>query len=100
MCVPQDVRRKNRVAIFLAVMVLAGMVAASARAQQEAAPQPADASASPQNVKGILDLDIEQLGKVDVRSAAPAMNLEVTSVSKQESTVANRRPPSMSLPAR
>jgi len=45
---------------------------------------PSQSSAAP-NAKSILDLDIEQLGKIDVR--APALNVEVTSVSKQESTV-------------
>ena len=35
--------------------------------------------------EGILNLDIDQLSKVDVRT--PAMNVEVTSVAKQESTV-------------
>jgi len=35
--------------------------------------------------KGILDLDVEQLSKVDV--LVPSMDVEVTSVAKQESTV-------------
>jgi len=46
----------------------------------QSAPKAADSEP-----KSILDMDIEQLAKVDIR--APALNVEVTSVSKQPSTV-------------
>ena len=49
--------------------------------------RPTAATGQPNGAKDILNLDIEQLGKVDVKAAAPMMNTEVTSVSKQESTV-------------
>jgi len=92
----------GRVAGALAVLLLA---AASAAAQApapllpesiaSAADAPAgDKPAAPQGGnKKILDMDIDQLSKVSVGSsaadkgAAPSMNTEVSSVSKQESTV-------------
>src|SRR3972149_5266745 len=37
--------------------------------------------------KRILDMDIEQLSKAEVKTSAPAADVEVTAVAKQESTV-------------
>jgi iron complex outermembrane recepter protein len=68
--------------------ILADRVPTSTTRAEENADSPEAARPSnnkPQDPEGILNLDIEQLGKVDVR--APQMNVEVTSVSKQESTV-------------
>ncbi|MBN1912343.1 MAG: hypothetical protein JW818_21665, partial [Pirellulales bacterium] len=52
------------------------------------APLPGDITPDakdPTDPTSILDMDVDQLGKVDVKVAS--MDIEVTSVSKQESTV-------------
>lgn len=68
-------------------IILLGATASACFAQQPAtAPAPSPPSEKQVNdPDDILNMDIDQLSKVDVRT--PAMNIEVTSVSKQESTV-------------
>jgi iron complex outermembrane recepter protein len=87
MRVQQGIWCASRGAIFLAVTVLIGIAEGVSLAQEgaEAGQNAPPTTSQPRNVNDILNLDIEQLGKVDVR--APQMNIEVTSVTKQESTV-------------
>ena len=64
------------------------MMTTAGTGQEGGASQPADPAATnpPQNAKDILNLDVEQLSKVEVRPTA--MTTEVTSVERRESTVA------------
>jgi iron complex outermembrane recepter protein len=81
-------RARSRCAkMFFCGVFVSGLMASMALAEQETAPTGAAPADKPvaNDVQGILNMDIEQLGKVDV--STPSMNLEVTSVSKQESTV-------------
>ena len=79
-----------RAEVWLTV-VLMGMMTTAAIAQEESAAQPGDSAAGnrPQDAKNLLNLDLEQLGKVDVRpsSSSAPMNAEVTSVTREASTV-------------
>ena len=83
---------RNAFAWVAMTLVLTGMSAVDAFAQGNGARGQASppAASSPTSGNDIMNLDIEQLGKVSVRSSAvaPTMDTEVTSVAKQESTVA------------
>ncbi|MBN1394435.1 MAG: TonB-dependent receptor [Pirellulales bacterium] len=68
---------------FLAALLFGAMAAVSYAQQGATSPPPSDRQSN--DLEDILKLDIDQLGKVDV--STPAMNVEVTSVAKQESTV-------------
>jgi len=79
-----------------AFLAVAGVLATVTRAADSPGPAPADpAPANPTAVasgngndsgmKSLLNMDLDQLSKTDVK--VPAMDVEVTSVTKQESTV-------------
>src|SRR5215211_6915601 len=81
-----------RAVLALFVSSAFGLVPAPAQpvasAVQGELPPPTDdqaAAPTPDNLDNLLDMDIEQLGRVDVTS--PMMSEEVTSVSRQPSTV-------------
>lgn len=77
---------KLRTISLLIATLIAGALAKQALAQQQPEKPPASATQKSLNdAKSILDLDIDQLAKVDVRT--PAMNIEVTSVERQKGTV-------------
>ncbi len=72
--------------VFLAILAMA-MVPAGVRAD---APTPAQGNAPAKSGRaddpeGILNMDVDQLAKVNVQ--APALNVETTSMARQESTV-------------
>lgn len=73
----------------LALAMLLAIVPAGAGRSDEPSPPPSAQPAADEagTVRDLLSLDVEQLSKVDVKVAAPIMNQEVTTVSKQESTV-------------
>ena len=80
-------RRRNRLGALLVVLILVAMREAPAKAQ-EVPPSQGTATAEKSksgDLEGILNLDLEQLSKVEVRPAA--MSMEVTSVERRESTV-------------
>jgi hypothetical protein len=72
----------------LAILILAAVAGLAQTVPARGAP--ARKAGTPQNQsKDILDMDIEQLGKVDVR--VPWMNVEVTTIRRTESTVGRSR---------
>jgi iron complex outermembrane recepter protein len=79
--------RRGGVGTVFSIVLAFFLLSASGLAEESETPKDAAAPTKtpPHDPEGILNLDIDQLGKVDVR--APQMNVEVTSVSKQESTV-------------
>lgn len=90
-----DLGRRGRLLPLLASLVALGLAVTPARAFQEGPPPEKPASEKPASEKGvsdpegILNLDIDQLAKVHVSVVAPSMSTEVTSVAKQESTIAH-----------
>ena len=69
--------------VFLIASLIGG--AGTAEAQVAPAPPPSTGGAAPADktdAKSLADLDIEQLGKVNVRSSSSAMSTEVTSVTR------------------
>lgn len=68
---------------LLAIVWSSTMVSVSFAREPKTASKPT--KSLPSDPEGILNMDIDQLSKVDVRT--PAMNIEVSSVTKQESTV-------------
>jgi iron complex outermembrane receptor protein len=78
----------GRIRLALLCLLLVGLCGRPILAQEtpQGPPPPDPASRnSSQDPEGILNLDIDQLAKVDV--VAPSMTTEVTSVDRQESTV-------------
>lgn len=64
---------------------LAASASEDASSPSDALPSGGDADGTVDDPEGILNLDLEQLVKTDV--VVPSMDIEVTSVAKQESTV-------------
>ena len=71
------------------LVVLAGMAGSPCRAEPAAAPSEAAANTPPSgksaDLQGLLDLPIDQLAKAPV--VVPSMDIPVTSVTKEQSTV-------------
>ncbi len=80
---PDSSRQRPALATFLTSLAL-GFMAVAARAEdgppQSGATAPTKTSSS--DTESILNLDIDQLSKVEVRSAPSAMSTEVTSVTR------------------
>ena len=81
--------RGNAARAVLAATVLVGLMPGSLRAQQGETTAPPAVDGAAKNPDDILGMDIEQLAKapVTVSSGGPVMDLPVTSVTKEESTV-------------
>ena len=87
MCAERWRKGRNGVGVLLLALLMSGLTRGPVLADQGADPQGAapPAQGPARDPNDILNLDLDQLSKVDVR--ASAMNVEVTSVNRQESTV-------------